>query len=294
MATVPFDKLGGKLWYNGELVDWDAGRLHILSHGLHYASCVFEGERAYGGQIFKHQEHTDRLFSSAEILGMDIPYSNKELYDAGYDSLKAPGFQGCLCSCRRLARVGDDGHFGAADHHDTCGRGLLGTWGPTSTRRPAWPASSCSGPSTSARLRSARLFTPRRRGLYMICTVSKHEAEANAGFNDALMVDWRGYVAECTGANIFFVKDGALHTPIPDCFLDGITRQTVIELAKDRGIEVVERHIMPEEVADMQEVFIVGTAAEVTPINQIGDVHYQVGEVTRDLLTLYHNHVRGE
>ena len=130
-------------------------------------------------------------------------------------------------------------------------------------------------------------------GLYMICTVSKHEAEAN-GFNDALMVDWRGYVAECTGANIFFVKDGALHTPTPDCFLDGITRQTVISLAKERGIEVVERHIMPEELLEMQEVFIVGTAAEVTPINQIGDVQYQVGEVTRDLLTIYHNHVRGQ
>ncbi|MGB1147950.1 MAG: aminotransferase class IV, partial [Alphaproteobacteria bacterium] len=129
-------------------------------------------------------------------------------------------------------------------------------------------------------------------GLYMICTMSKHEAEAN-GFNDALMVDWRGYVAECTGANIFFVKDGALHTPTPDCFLNGITRQTVIELAEKAGVEVVERHIMPEEVSEMQEVFIVGTAAEVTPINQIGDVHYQVGEVTRTLLTDYHNHVRG-
>ncbi|MGB1161663.1 MAG: branched-chain amino acid aminotransferase [Alphaproteobacteria bacterium] len=291
MATVPFDKLGGKLWYNGELVEWDAGRLHILSHGLHYGSCVFEGERAYGGQIFKHQEHTDRLFKSAEILGMNIPYSNKEIFDAGYDSLRAQGFEDAYV--RAVAWRGSE--MMAISAQQTTTHVAVVCWDMGSYFDPE-------ARMAGIKLQWAKYKRPspecapvhaKAAGLYMICTVSKHEAEA-AGFNDALMVDWRGYVAECTGANIFFVKDGALHTPTPDCFLDGITRQTVIALAKDRGIEVVERHIMPEEVAEMQEVFIVGTAAEVTPINQIGEVHYQVGEVTRDLLTVYHNHVRGQ
>ena len=290
MANVPFDKLGGKLWYNGELVDWDAGRFHILTHGLHYGSCVFEGERAYGGKIFKHQEHTDRLFKSAEILGMDISYSNKELFDAGYESLEAQGFTDAYV--RAVAWRGSE--MMAISAQQTTTHVAVICWDMGSYFDPE-------ARMAGIKLQWAKYKRPspecapvhaKAAGLYMICTMSKHEAEAN-GFNDALMVDWRGYVAECTGANIFFVKDGALHTPTPDCFLNGITRQTVIELAEKAGVEVVERHIMPEEVSEMQEVFIVGTAAEVTPINQIGDIHYQVGEVTRTLLTDYHNHVRG-
>ncbi|RZO32755.1 MAG: branched-chain amino acid aminotransferase [Rhodospirillaceae bacterium] len=290
MASVPFDKLGGKLWYNGEMVEWDEGRLHILSHGLHYGSCVFEGERAYGGKIFKHQEHTDRLFKSAEILGMDIGYSNKQLYDAAYASLAAQGFTDAYV--RPVAWRGSE--MMAISAQQT----------KTHVAVICWDMGSYFDPEArmaGIKLQWAKYKRPspecapvhaKAAGLYMICTVSKHEAEAQ-GFNDAIMLDWRGYIAECTGANIFFVKNGALHTPTPDCFLDGITRRTVIERAKVKGIEVVERHILPEELAEMQEVFIVGTAAEVTPINQIGDMNFQVGEVTRDLLTDYHNHVRG-
>ena len=290
MASVPFDKLGGKLWYNGEMVEWDEGRLHILSHGLHYGSCVFEGERAYGGKIFKHQEHTDRLFKSAEILGMDIGYSNKQLYDAAYASLAAQGFTDAYV--RPVAWRGSE--MMAISAQQT----------KTHVAVICWDMGSYFDPEArmaGIKLQWAKYKRPspecapvhaKAAGLYMICTVSKHEAEAQ-GFNDAIMLDWRGYIAECTGANIFFVKNGALHTPTPDCFLDGITRRTVIERAKVKGIEVVERHILPEELAEMQEVFIVGTAAEVTPINQIGDMNFQVGEVTRDLLTDYHNRVRG-
>jgi len=290
MASIPFDKLGGKLWYNGEMVDWDQGRLHILSHGLHYGSCVFEGERSYGGKIFKHQEHTDRLFKSAEILGMDIGYSNKELYDAAYASLEAQGFTDAYV--RPVAWRGSE--MMAISAQQTTTHVAVICWDMGSYFDPE-------ARMAGIKLQWAKYKRPspecapvhaKAAGLYMICTVSKHEAEAQ-GFNDAIMLDWRGYVAECTGANIFFVKDGALHTPTPDCFLDGITRQTVIERAKVNGIDVIERHILPEELADMQEVFIVGTAAEVTPINQIGDINYQVGEITRGLLTDYHNHVRG-
>ena len=290
MASVPFDKLGGKLWYNGEMVEWDEGRLHILSHGLHYGSCVFEGERAYGGKIFKHQEHTDRLFKSAEILGMDIGYSNKQLYDAAYASLAAQGFT--------------DAYVRPVAWRGSAMMAISAQQTKTHVAVICWDMGSYFDPEArmaGIKLQWAKYKRPspecapvhaKAAGLYMICTVSKHEAEAQ-GFNDAIMLDWRGYIAECTGANIFFVKNGALHTPTPDCFLDGITRRTVIERAKVKGIEVVERHILPEELAEMQEVFIVGTAAEVTPINQIGDMNFQVGEVTRDLLTDYHNHVRG-
>ena len=290
MASIPFDKLGGKLWYNGEMVDWDEGRLHILSHGLHYGSCVFEGERAYGGKIFKHQKHTDRLFKSAEILGMHNRYSNKELYDAAYTSLEAQGFTDAYV--RPVAWRGSE--MMAISAQQTTTHVAVICWDMGSYFDPE-------ARMAGIKLQWAKYKRPspecapvhaKAAGLYMICTVSKHEAEAQ-GFNDAIMLDWRGYVAECTGANIFFVKDGALHTPTPDCFLDGITRQTVMERARVKGIEVIERHILPEELAEMQEVFIVGTAAEVTPINQIGDINYQVGEVTRDLLTDYHNHVRG-
>ena len=247
MATF-LHKLGGKLWYNGEMVDWDEGRLHILSHGLHYGSCVFEGERAYGGKIFKHQEHTDRLFKSAEILGMDIGYSNKELFDAAYTSLEAQGFTDAYV--RPVAWRGSEMMAISAQQTTTHVAVICWDMGSTSTPKPVWPGSSCSGQSTSGPRPSVPVHA-KAAGLYMICTVSKHEAEAQ-GFNDAIMLDWRGYVAECTGANIFFVKDGALHTPTPDCFLDGITRQTVIERAKVNGIDVIERHILPEELAEMQ------------------------------------------
>ena len=262
MAGVPFDQMTGKIWFNGAFVDWADAKIHVLTHGLHYASCVFEGERAYGGEIFKLREHTERLFESARLLDFAIPYSVEEI-----DAV-----------CRELLVLNNlsDAYVRPAAWR---GSEMMGVSAQTNRINVAiavwdWPSYF----SPEQRLKGIRLDISEWRrpdprtipakskaaGLYMICTLSKHAAERK-GYADALMFDWRGQVAEATGANVFFVKDGKIHTPTPDCFLDGITRRTVIDLAKARGIEVIERAIMPEEMAGFEQCFLTGTAAEVTP-----------------------------
>ena len=284
MAVLPFDKREGVIWYDGELVDWADARLHVLSHGLHYASCVFEGERAYGGTIFKLDEHTRRLFTSAELLGFDIPFTVEEVNAACEQVLARQGFADAYV--RPIAWRGSE--MMGVSAQNTRIHLAIAVW--------EWPSYF----DPEQRLKGLRLDIAEWRrpdpatapckskaaGLYMICTLSKHAAERK-GYADALMLDWRGQVAECTGANIFFVKDGVLHTPTPDCFLDGITRRTVIDLARARGIEVVERAILPDELAGFEQCFITGTAAEVTPVSEIGPYTFTVGDITRQLMNDY-------
>jgi len=286
---VSFDDQEGQIWYNGELVPWKDTKLHVLTHGLHYASCVFEGERVYNREVFKLREHTQRLIDSAQELGFEIPYSLKELEQATRDTVTAQGYPDAYV--RPVAWRGSE-MMGVSAQANTINVAIA-VW--------EWPSYF----SPEARMRGIKLKTSKWRrpspetapvhakaaGLYMICTLSKHEAEAD-GWDDALMLDWRGQVAESTGANIFLVQEGKIHTPTPDCFLDGITRRTVIGLAKDRNYEVIERTIMPEEFAKTDEVFVTGTAAEVTPVGQIDDYSFQVGSVTCALLEDYDALVR--
>ena len=286
---VSFDDQEGQIWYNGELVPWKDTKLHVLTHGLHYASCVFEGERVYNGEVFKLREHTQRLIDSAQELGFEIPYSLRELEQATRDTVTAQGYPDAYV--RPVAWRGSE-MMGVSAQANTINVAIA-VW--------EWPSYF----SPEARMRGIKLKTSKWRrpspetapvhakaaGLYMICTLSKHEAEAD-GWDDALMLDWRGQVAESTGANIFLVQEGKIHTPTPDCFLDGITRRTVIGLAKDRNYQVIERTIMPEEFAKTDEVFVTGTAAEVTPVGKIDDYNFQVGSVTRALLEDYDALVR--
>jgi branched-chain amino acid aminotransferase len=287
---INFDDQDGDIWFNGKLVPWRDSRIHVLSHGLHYGSCVFEGERVYNGEVFKLREHTQRLLDSGKELGFKIPYTLEELEQATLDTVASQGFADAYV--RPVAWRGSE--MMGVSAQQTKINVAIAVW--------EWPSYF----SPEARLRGIRLKTSKWRrpapdtapvhakaaGLYMICTLSKHSAEAE-GFDDALMLDWRGQVAESTGANIFMIQDGKIHTPTPDCFLDGITRQTVIGLAKDRGYEVIERSIMPEEFAKTDEVFVTGTAAEVTPVGQIDDWNFQVGTVSRTLMEDYDKLVRG-
>lgn len=284
MAGIPFDAREGVIWFDGKFVDWKDAKIHVLTHGLHYASAVFEGERAYGGQIFKLKEHTDRLIESARILGFTIPFSAEEINEASRETLKRMNLvDGYI---RPIAWRGSE-MMGVSAQANTIHLAIA-AW--------AWPSYF----SPEERLKGIRLDIAEYRrpdpktapsrskaaGLYMICTISKHAAEAK-GYADALMFDYRGYVAEATGANVFFVKDGEIHTPAPDCFLNGITRQTVIELAGRRGYKVIERHIMPEELSSFTECFLCGTAAEVTPVSEIGPHRFTPAEITRTLLEDY-------
>lgn len=284
MAALPFHDRPGVIWMDGALVPWSEAKVHVLTHGLHYASAVFEGERAYGGRIFKLREHTDRLIESARLLGFRIPYSADEIDAACNLVLAEQGHQDAYL--RPIAWRGSE-MMGVSAQHNTIHLAIA-----------AWEWPSYFDPAE--RLKGIRLDIAEWRrpdprtipshskaaGLYMICTLSKHAAEGK-GYADAVMLDWRGQVAECTGANIFFVKNGTLHTPTPDCFLDGITRRTVIGLAKAHGIEVVERAIMPEELADFSECFITGTAAEVTPVSEIAQYRFTPGTVTETLMADY-------
>ncbi len=281
MASIPYDQRDGFIWMNGELVPWGSAQLHVLSHGLHYASSVFEGERAYNGEIFKLTEHSERLVESGQMLGFDIPYSVAEIDQACREVLQANELVNAYV--RPVAWRGSE-QMGVSAQQTRINLAVA-----------AWDWGAYFDPSameTGIRLAMAEYRRPDPRtapakskasGLYMICTLEKHRAEA-AGYADALMLDWRGRIAEATGANIFFLKDGVLHTPTPDCFLDGITRRTVIELARKRGIEVVERAIMPEEMEGFEECFLTGTAAEVTPVGEIGAYRFTVGDVTRTLM----------
>ncbi|WP_331371765.1 branched-chain amino acid aminotransferase [Sinorhizobium chiapasense] len=284
MAAIPFDQLDGEIWFNGEFVPWKDAKIHVLTHGLHYASAVFEGERAYGGRIFKLTEHNQRLHQSADILGFKIPYSVDELDSASKELLKRQGFSEAYV--RPIAWRGSE-QMGVSAQNSRINVAIaIWQWGSYFN-----PAEKLKG----IRLDIAEYRRPDPRtapskskaaGLYMICTISKHAAEAK-GYADALMLDWRGQVAEATGANIFFVKDGVLHTPVPDCFLDGITRRTVIELAKRRGYEVVERVIMPEELSGFSECFLTGSAAEVTPVSEIGPYRFAPATITETLMNDY-------
>lgn len=290
MSIIPFDDRDGVIWYNGELVNWRDANFHVLSHALHYGSCVFEGQRAYGGKIFKLHEHSERLIKSGEILGMDVPYTADEL-DAAADEVVAANnlvdayvrpvaWRGS--EMMGVATKGSKVHVAIAAWEwpsyfgeEAKKKGLrleIAKW-----RRPA--------PDTAPTASKAA-------GLYMIASLCK-DASTENGYDDALMLDYRGQVAEATGANIFFLKDGKLHTPTPDCFLDGITRRTAIELAGKRGIEVIERAIMPEEMADFEQAFITGTAAEITPLSQIADYTFEVGEVCMNMVRDYDDLVNG-
>jgi branched-chain amino acid aminotransferase len=291
MALVPYDDRDGWIWLDGAFTPWRDAKIHVLTHALHYASAVFEGERMYGGEIFRLAEHTRRLFRSAEILDYEIPYTVAEIEAACKETCARNALTDCYV--RPIAWRGSEVmgvsaqaskvHVAIAvwewpSYFDPVqkAKGIALTW--AKYRRPA--------PDTAPTESKAA-------GLYMICTISKHAAERE-GFADALMLDWRGYVAEATGANVFFVRDGVLHTPIPDCFLDGITRRAVMGLAQEKGFEVVERHILPEELADFSECFIVGTAAEVTPVAQVGDYRFTPGNISLSLMDDYALMVRGQ
>lgn len=283
MAIVPFDDRDGWIWLDGKMVPWRDAKLHVLTHGLHYASGVFEGERAYSGNIFKLREHSERLIHSGKILGFDIPWTVEEIDAACIEVLKTNNLTDAYV--RPIAWRGSEMLAVGAQH--TKIHLAIATW--------AWPNLFGADRMQGVRLGVASWKRPhpetaptasKAAGLYMIGTLSKHEAEA-AGWNDALMLDWRGQVAEATGANIFFVMDGELHTPTPDCFLDGITRRTVMGLARQKQIKVVERAILPEEMKRATEVFLAGTAAEVTPVRQIGDLTFTPSTITETLLKDY-------
>lgn len=291
MAASSFDDRDGTIWMDGHLVPWRAASVHVLTHAMHYASAVFEGQRAYNGEIFALTAHSERLVRSARLLGFEIPWSVAEIDAACRATLAASGLadaymrpiawrgseqMGVAAPNARIHLAIACWEWGAYFGEEALHKGLrldLAPW-----RRPA--------PYTAPTESKAA-------GLYMICTLSKHRA-ADRGFDDALMLDWRGQVAEATGANIFFVQDGTLHTPVPDCFLDGITRRTVIDLARARGIPVVERAIWPEEMEGFEQCFLTGSAAEVTPVGSIGPWRFEVGALTRQLMQDYAAHVRGQ
>jgi branched-chain amino acid aminotransferase len=289
MAIIPFDQRDGWIWFNGEIVPWKDAKVHVLTHGLHYGSCVFEGERAYDGVIFKSREHSIRLHKSAELMDFTIPYSVDELNAAKDKVVELNG--GGDQYVRPVAWRGSEMMAVSAQHNKI--HVAVATW--------AWP--SMFDPETKMKgikLDIAEFRRPdpqcapvhaKAAGLYMICTISKHKAEKK-GYADAMMLDWQGRVAECTGANIFFTRDGAIHTPIADCFLNGITRQTVIALAKEQGLEVIERRIMPEELSSFNECFIVGSAAEVTPVAEVGPYSFKPGNISRSLMDGYSSAVR--
>ena len=290
MSATPFDDRDGVIWFNGSLIPWRDAKLHVLSHALHYASSVFEGERVYDGRVFKLTEHSERLGLSARMLDMKLPYTVDEIDAATREVVAANGIEDGYV--RPVAWRGSE-MMGVSAQNCTIFLAIA-----------SWPWPPYFG--DDSRLRGIRLaFAEYRRpspdtaptgskasGLYMICTLTRHKAEAQ-GYDDALMLDWRGRIAESTGANFFMVQNGTLHTPTPDCFLDGITRRTVMALAKRRGIDTVERAIMPDELANADEVFLTGTAAEVTPVREIDSHTYQVGPVTRQLVDDYAKEVRG-
>jgi branched-chain amino acid aminotransferase len=282
--AISFDKIDGVIWFDGKLVPWADANVHVLTHGLHYASAVFEGERAYGGRVFKSRQHSERLKNSAGILDFEIPWTVAEIDAAKQlviDSNKLTD-----CYVRPIAWRGSE---------------MLGVSAPANTIHlaiAAWDWPSYFDPAE--KLKGIRIGIAEYRrpdpatipamakasGLYMICTISRHKAERE-GYAEAMMLDWQGRVAECASANIFFIADGRIHTPIADCFLAGITRATVIDLAGRRGIEVIERRIMPEELSGFTECFITGTAAEVTPVSEVGPWKFTPGRISAQLMADY-------
>ena len=284
-----YDDRDGKIWLDGQLVDWRSAQVHVLSHAMHYASSVFEGERAYGGKIFKSRAHSERLLASGKLIDFEIPYSVEDIEAAKESALQANGLSDAYVRAFAWRGAGPD-------------MGVASSRNPVRMAVAVWSWGNYYG---DAKMKGAKLDIAKWRrpdpatapsqakaaGLYMIATMSKHAAEAK-GCSDAMMFDYRGYVAEAKGANIFFVKDGEVHTPTADAFLNGITRQTVIEMLKEKGIRVIERHIMPEELEGFEQCWLTGTAAEVTPVGQIGDYHFDVGALTRDISESYEILVR--
>ena len=284
-----YDDRDGKIWLDGQLVDWRSAQVHVLSHAMHYASSVFEGERAYGGKIFKSRAHSERLLASGKLIDFEIPYSVEDIEAAKEAALQANGLTDAYVRAFAWRGAGPD-------------MGVASSRNPVRMAVAVWSWGNYYG---DAKMKGAKLDIAKWRrpdpatapsqakaaGLYMIATMSKHAAEAK-GCSDAMMFDYRGYVAEATGANIFFVKDSEVHTPTADAFLNGITRQTVIEILKEKGIRVIERHIMPEELEGFEQCWLTGTAAEVTPVGQIGDYYFDVGALTRDISESYEILVR--
>lgn len=291
MNMQPFDQRDGFIWYNGEMVAWKEAKLHVLTHGLHYASSVFEGERVYNSNVFKLREHTDRLHFSAQEMGFEIPFSADEIDAATEELIKLNNITDGYV--RPIAWRGSEMMAVSAQHNQI--HLAIACW--------AWPSYF----TPEARMKGIRLdmaewqrpspatapVHAKAAGLYMIGTLSKHAAEAK-GYDDALMLDYRGYISESTGSNIFLVQDGVIHTPTPDCFLDGITRRTVIQLAKEMGYEIVERHITPDELDKTSEIFLCGTAVEVTPVSEIAGKMFTPGEISQKLIMAYDQLVRGE
>lgn len=289
MIMSPYDDRDGMIWMNGSLVPWRDAKVHVLTHALHYGSSVFEGERAYNGKIFESKKHSERLLRSAEYLDMPIPYSIDEIESAKQEILENTGAEDLYF--RVIAWRGSGLDMGVASARNKVHMSVS-AW--------EWGAYYGDAKMEGAKLDISKWKRPspetipsfaKASGLYMICTVSKHEAEAK-GCSDALMLDYRGYVAEATGANVFFVKDGEVHTPIPDCFLDGITRQTVMRMLTDKGVKIFERHIELTELSDFTECWLTGTAAEITPVGNIGNYEFKVGPLTRDISQAYEKLVR--
>ncbi|MDQ7079824.1 MAG: branched-chain amino acid aminotransferase [Paracoccaceae bacterium] len=284
-----YDDRDGFIWMDGKLVPWRDANVHVLTHAMHYASSVFEGERAYGGKIFKSREHSERLRRSAEMIDFEIPWTVDQIEAAKAEVLAKNDLKDAYVRAVAWRGAGED--MGVASARNPV-RLAIATW--------EWGAYYGDAKMQGAKLDISKWKRPspetipshaKAAGLYMICTMSKHAAEAK-GCSDALMMDYRGYVAEATGANIFFVRDGEVHTPLPDCFLNGITRQTVIKMLKERNIPVHERHIMPEELEGFQQCWLTGTAAEVTPVGQIGDYSFEVGALAREIAEGYERLVR--
>ena len=291
MSMLPYDDRDGWIWLDGQFTPWREAKAHVLTHGLHYASAVFEGERMYGGEVFKLAEHTTRLFHSARILDFEIPFTEAQINEATLAACAKNGLTDCYI--RPIAWRGSE-TIGVSAQNSRI-HVAIAVWDWPSYFKPeekrrgielTWAKYKRPSPETAPTASKAA-------GLYMICTLSKHAAERE-GFADAMMLDWRGYVAEATGANVFFVKDGTLITPTPDCFLDGITRRSVMALARNKGFEVVERHIRPEELEGCSECFIVGTAAEVTPVSRIGDYRFRPGNISLSLMDDFAKLVRRE
>ena len=284
-----YDDRDGKIWMDGKLVEWRDANVHILTHAMHYASSVFEGERSYDGKIFKSRQHSERLIKSGQLIDFEIPYTVDEIEAAKRAALDANGLTDAYV--RPVAWRGSGEDMGVAASRNPVHLAVA-VW--------KWGAYYGDAKMKGAKLDIAKWKRPspecapsqaKAAGLYMIATMSKHAAEAK-GCSDALMFDYRGYVAECTGANLFFVKDGEVHTPKPDAFLNGLTRQTVIEMLTQKGIKVHERHIMPDELEGFEQAWLTGSAAEVTPIAQIGDYNFEVGALAKDIATDYEKLVR--
>jgi branched-chain amino acid aminotransferase len=291
MSLIPFDDREGHIWFDGKLTPWRDAKIHVLTHGLHYGSCVFEGQRVYNKKVFKLEQHTARLFESARLMGFEIPFTETQINDACKQVVEAQG--------------NDDAYMRPVAWRGSEMMAVSAQKSKIHVAIASWPWPSMFDPEIKNKgikldisrwRRPAPETTPwkaKAAGLYMICTLSKHEAEAK-GYADAMMYDWRGLVAEATGANMFFVKDNKLFTPYADCFLNGITRQTVIDLAKARQIEVVEKYIQSSEVGSFEQCFLTGSAAEVSPVGSIGDWKFEVGNVTRTLMDDYSNFIRGK